>query len=202
MSPPAKLHKPAVKVVHAFCLCARAHHVTPPLLLVYLGELWCQLKKKKEGSKETFLTWLESQLQIAVCSPNSVLLDVLYQSSWTAPVLFDRFHLLLWDTDTPCHEVGGSSVLAGCAESFNSNQFSHCRAEHDKSTTSAAFQSRRCFGTFCAWFTCDLLRWGVSAVGEATVDSPALCTFTWMCLGLCRRDQTLTHRLLGSQGRV
>lgn len=30
------------------CMCARAHHVTPPLPLVYLEELWCQVSKKKK----------------------------------------------------------------------------------------------------------------------------------------------------------
>lgn len=69
---------------------------------------------------------------------------------------------------TPCDggSEGGSSVPAGCAESFNSNEFSHHHVERDKSMTFAAFPSRRCFGTFCAWFTRDLLKQEVCGWGN------------------------------------
>lgn len=84
--------------------------------------------------------------------------------------------------------MGGGSVLVGCAESFNSNEFSHHHAEHDKSVAFAAFKNECCFCTHCAWFTCDLLKPEMSAGGGTTVGSPGLCTFTSMCLVLCRRD--------------
>lgn len=191
VSPPAKLHKSAVKVVHAFCLCvcqSSPRYPSSPFGL-FRGALMPTLKKKKrkEAGKHFLLDLSHSSrflcavqtLYCWMCS-NSLpeqhqyfLVDSIFCCGTRAhPVIRGVGVLSQWDVLKALIAMNSHTTMQNMT----------------KSMTSAAFQSRLCFGTFCPWFMLDLLKREMSEVEETTVGRPGLCTFTWMCLVLCRRD--------------
>lgn len=187
MSPAAKLHKSAVKVVHAFCLCARAHHVTPPLplLLVYLGELWCQLKKnkKKKGRKQgniSYLTW--------VTVPDSC---IVWMCSNGLPEQHQYFFLLdsIFGCGTRAHPVmRGAGVLSrwDVLKALIAMNSLPCGAwqKHDFCCLSKQALLWHLLGLVRVWLSevRSVCSWGNHS------GQPSVVTFTWMCVVLCRRD--------------
>lgn len=112
VSPPAELHKSAVKVAHTFwcCVCVSTHQVAPLLLLVFLVELWCQLTKKRRKQRNTSYLSHNSRFLMWMCTNGLPKQPLGY--------FFDKFHLLLLYMDTPCGKSGERPVPAGCAWSF------------------------------------------------------------------------------------